>query len=121
MILNSPKLKVFFTKLRFDSNNTLEVSDKKYQSGECPQCNITQNVEHIILNCRHPDMVSNRKMFVEKYIQYAISFKDKHQAGKVKEIINFNPSNKEDKAIKTICMYVKKKLYWIIGQKVNNT
>ncbi len=86
-------------------------------------CNITQNVVHILLNCWHPDMISNRKMLVEKYIQYATSFIDKHQAGKVKEIINLNPScpsNLREKEIETICMYVKK-VYWIIEQKVNNT
>ncbi len=66
-------------------------------------------------------MVSNRKMFIEKYIQYATSFKDKHQAGIIKKIININascPSNIKDKAIQTICIYVTK-LYWIIEQKVN--
>ncbi len=57
----SPKLEVFFTKLRLRSFRY-----KSTQSGECPHCNITQNVEHILLNCWHPDMVNNRKMFVEK-------------------------------------------------------
>ncbi len=86
-------------------------------------CNIAQNVKHILLNHWHPDMISNRKMFVEKYIQYATSLIDKHQVGKVKEIINLNlscPSNLREKEIETICMYVKK-VYWIIEQKVNNT
>ncbi len=78
-----------FTELRLDTNNTLDskMRSSRYkntQSGEYPHCNITQNIEHIFLNCRHPDMV--------KYIQYVTSFKDKHQAGKIKEIINVNPS-----------------------------
>ncbi len=62
-------------------------------------------------------------MFVEKYTQYVTSFKVKHQAGKIKEILNLNPScpsSVKDKAVETVCMYVKK-LYWIIEQKINNT
>ncbi len=98
MILNPPKLEVFFTKLRVDTNNTWDSKMRSFrhkntQSGKCPHCNITQNVEHILLNCRHPDMVDNRKMFVEKYILCATSFKDKHQAGQIKEIINLKEWN----------------------------
>ncbi len=53
-----------------------------------PMIHFSHPPEHILLNCIHPDMVNNRKIFVEKYIQYSISFKDKHLAGKIKEIIN---------------------------------
>ncbi len=79
-----------------------EASDINTHSGECPHGNITQTVEHVLLNCMHSD-INDCKHFIEKYIQYSTSSKDRYQACKIEEIKNFNPpcpSNVKAEAVK---------------------
>ncbi len=52
-------------------------------------------------------------MFVDKYIEYTTSFKDKYQAGKIKDIKNLSPSKV---AIETVF----EQLYWIINNSSVN-
>ncbi len=64
------------------------------QSRECPHCNVIQNGKHEEYVCI-------------KYRQNATSFnmfKDKHQAGQIKEITLLNPTC--HLAVETVCMYV---------------
>ncbi len=55
--------------------------------------------------------VTTKFQIEHHFVPSFTSFKVKHQAGKIKEILNLNPScpsRVKDKAVETVCMYVKK-------------
>ncbi len=109
--IESPQIRSIFTKLRIDSTWDSKVRSFKYknvQSNQCTYCKSTQDIEHILLHCNNPDMISNRNTFFRKYIQYSYKFMEKGNTGKTREILNLNPSCTPDNTGKTkesICIY----------------
>ncbi len=91
-------------------------------TNECNHCKEVQSVEHLLLYCKHPDIVENQEYFYAKYCQYRENFNDKRACIQLRELLNVNPTcsaeNKE-KAKESICMNIKK-AYYNLDNKVNN-
>ena len=65
--INSPRIRSIFTKLRTDSNCSKDSSCRRYRGKKsytdlCPHCNVTQDVQHIILACDHPAVKAKREL-----------------------------------------------------------
>ncbi len=74
--IESPQIRSIFTKLRTVINSTLDNKVRRFrytnvQGNQCTYCKSTQDIEHILLHCNHPDMISNRNTFFSKYSQYS--------------------------------------------------
>ncbi len=66
--IESPQIGSIFTKLKIDINSTWDSTVRSFryknvQSNQCTYCKSTQDMEHILLHCNHPDMISNRNTF----------------------------------------------------------
>ncbi len=89
---------------------------------ECNHCKEVESVEHLLLYCKHPDIVENREIFYTKYCQYVDNFNDKRACVQIRELLNVIPTcsvqNKE-KAKESICTYIKK-AYYNLDNKLNN-
>ena len=122
----SPSIRSTITKLRVDVNSTLDCKFRSFRfknipDMNCPHCNTKQNVEHVLIDCKHPEVVINRNVFMDKYCKYSTVFLSKPKLHKIKEILDVEPVCKKEsreKAIEAICMYIKK-VYWIMENKIN--
>ena len=86
--INSPRIRSIFTKLRTDSNCS---KDSSY-TDLCPHCNVTQDVQHIILACDHPAVKAKRENFLARYAKYVKSFDVDTSRNKLRELLNLDPS-----------------------------
>ncbi len=69
--IESPQIRSVFTKLQIDINTTCDSKVRSFryknvQSNQCTYCKSKQDIEHILLHCNHPDMISNRNTFLSK-------------------------------------------------------
>ena len=69
--INSPRIRSIFTKLRTDSNCSKGSSCRRYRGKTsytdlCPHCNVTQDVQHIILTCDHPVVKAKKRKLSSK-------------------------------------------------------
>ena len=112
--INSPRIRSIFTKLRTDSNCSKDSScrryrDKKSHTDLCPHCNVTQDVQHIILACDHPAVKAKREKFLARYAKYVKSFDVDTSRNKLRELLNLDPSctaGCKEPAQKLICAFV---------------
>ncbi len=68
--IESSQIRSIFTKLRIYINSTWDSKVRSFryknvQSNQCTDCKSSQDIEDILLHCNHPDMISNRKTFLE--------------------------------------------------------
>ncbi len=59
--IESPQIRSIFTKLRIDINSAWDSKVRSFryknvQSNQCTYCKSTQDIEHILLHCNHPDI-----------------------------------------------------------------
>ena len=54
----------------------------------CPHCNVTQDVQHIILACDHPAVKAKRENFLARYAKYVKSFDVDTSRNKLRELLN---------------------------------
>ena len=102
------------TRLRLDCNKT---KDCKYRSFKfkntpndlCIECGNVHDVSHILLHCSRPELSEVRIKFMQKYKTVVKDFDLLSDVSKLKQILNVNPSCKEDKgsAVNLICGFIK--------------
>ena len=66
--INTPKIRIIFTKLRIDSNCNRESKyrsyrGKKSESNLCPHCNVPQDVFHVLIHCNYPGVKKEERIF----------------------------------------------------------
>ena len=111
--INSPRIRSIFTKLRTDSKCSKDSSCRRYRGKKshtdlCPHCNVTQDVQHIILACDHPAVKANRENFLARYAKYVKSFDVDTSRNKLRELLNLDPScaaGCKEPAQKLICAF----------------
>ena len=112
--INSARIRSIFTKLRTDSNCSKDSSCRRYRGKKsytdlCPYCNVTQDVQHIILACDHPAVKAKRENFLARYAKYVKSFDVDTSRNKLRELLNLDPScaaGCKEPAQKLICAFV---------------
>ena len=112
---HSPHIRSIITKLRIDSNCTLDSLSRGYKgkkplSTMCTHCNSTQNVKHVLLYCNLPEIQDARKSFEAKYIKFVDHFRKHDDNRKVSQIVAVDPyckSSNRPGAINCIYSYIK--------------
>ena len=77
----------------------------------CPHCNVTQDIQHIILACDHPAVKAKRENFLTRYAKYVKSFDVDTSRNKLRELLrsNLDPScvvGCKEPVQKLICAFV---------------
>ena len=83
---------------------------KDFDSPQCPNCHVKQDVEHVLLHCQQNIVKKARSKFLLEYKKYVGSFSISNSEDKIKEILNIDPkcrSEDRENAIKIICMFIK--------------
>ncbi len=81
------------TKLRIDSNNTKDCKFrsfkfKSFETDPCEECEVKQDVKHILLYCNRGILQESRRIFTNNYKQYVPGFVNLCDDKKLKEILN---------------------------------
>ncbi len=78
--IESPRVRNIFTRLRIDCNNLNDCRFRSYRfknqsTNVCTFCpGEIDNVTHLLLHCRHPNIVNERNTFYRKYSEYFDNF-----------------------------------------------
>ncbi len=68
--IESPEIRSIITKVRIDINCTWDSNKRSFRyrnvaTNECNYCKEVKSVEHLLLYCKHPDIVENRKVLCQ--------------------------------------------------------
>ena len=95
-IVKDPATRSIFTKLRTDSNISLDCKLRSFRfkgivSDTCKTCKCTQDVTHIMFKCLHPELIGLREKFLKQYSIYSAAFCSQPITMQLKEILGIIP------------------------------
>ncbi len=98
------------TKLRIDINCTMDSKNRNFrykniQTSNCIFCKTKQDVNHVLFECKKPEIILNRNIFQDKCKIYSKNYDQKCNITKMREILcmqqNCNQNIKE-----LICTFI---------------
>ncbi len=110
--IESPSMRTIFTRLRIDSNNLNDCKFRSYRfknqdTDKCTFCpGEIDSVEHLILHCRHPEILKARNMFYDTYSTYHNNFVRLPDNEKLYYILNV--THGASSATHVICSFIKR-------------
>ncbi len=109
--VESPQVRTIFTRLRIDCNNLNDCRFRSYRfknrtTNMCTFCpGEIDSVTHLLLQCRHPNIVNERNIFYRKYSNYHENFTSLSDIDKLRLILNV--PHGASAATHTICAFIK--------------
>ena len=85
-----------FSKLRLDTNCTLDSVDRSYRgrkpiSTECKTCKTKHTVKHILFECKMTDLLTVRNIFERKICDIIKEYKNLESCEKLKQVLSLEP------------------------------
>ena len=121
--VRSPHVRSILTKLRLDTNCTLDSQSRSYRGKkpidtECKTCKTTQSVQHILFECKMTELCNVRNVFEQKICDLIKEYRTIENGEKLRQVLSIEPDcqvQDRPEAQRYICTFVKD-IYNIVNQ-----